>query len=117
MLPSRTDSANQKPHPTSDQPGTLLQQMQAIMYSIYLGDRRKTTARREWGDARALVMPHAREASTIAEPRSCAPHNDPANFVDTADPRRNGWVQTRCRHCGRLIGYRQVTRDRKGGTE
>lgn len=64
MLGSEPDSAIPIPRPTADQPGTLMDQMQAIVFAIYLGDRRKTSARAEWEDARALVMPHARTEAT-----------------------------------------------------
>lgn len=104
-----------KPRPTHEQPGTLLEQMQAIVTSIYLGDRRDTSAHDEWQEARARVIPHAREAGTPKESRSCSPHNDPDNHITTPDPRRNGWLETRCRKCGRLIGYRRAGSDRKDG--
>ncbi len=60
MIPLEPEGATPIPRPTPDQPGTLIQQMQAIVFAIYLGDRRKTNAQKEWQDARALVMPHAR---------------------------------------------------------
>jgi hypothetical protein len=60
IVPQEPDFSTHKPKPTPDQPGTWAQQLAAIEVAIYLGDRRKTDARREWSDARKLVLPHAR---------------------------------------------------------
>ena len=49
------------PVPAPNEPGTLGEQFAAIGLSLYLGSRRKTSARDAWDDARRLVMPHARE--------------------------------------------------------
>ena len=54
------ESSGNIARPTPDQPGTLMDQIQAIVFAIYLGDRRRTNAQKEWQDARGLVMPHAR---------------------------------------------------------
>ncbi|WP_417736296.1 hypothetical protein [Rosistilla oblonga] len=48
---------NRAPH---NRIGTLAQQMAAIGLSIYLGDRRGTTAAEEWDDAHRLIVPHRR---------------------------------------------------------
>lgn len=47
--------------PASDEPGTGLEQLLAAGVAIYLGERRRTSRRAEWQDARRLVIPHARE--------------------------------------------------------
>lgn len=62
MIPLDPDFSTHKPKPTPDQPGTWAQQLATIEVAIYLGDRRQTDARREWSDARKLVLPHARGA-------------------------------------------------------
>lgn len=48
-----------KHRPTPEQPGTLGQQIAAVTLSLYLAQRRCSTAAAEWQDARALVIPHA----------------------------------------------------------
>ena len=60
LLPHVQPSAR-PPVPAPNEPGTLGEQFAAVALSLYLGSRRKTSARDEWQDARRLVMPHARE--------------------------------------------------------
>ena len=47
--------------PAPGEPGTYGEQFAAAWLSVYLGRRRRTSAAAEWGDARRLVIPHARE--------------------------------------------------------
>ena len=69
MIPQPPPQASGKiASPTPDQPGTLGEQLSAIDLSIYLGARRRTSARQEWQDARRLVMPHARPDAREVRP-------------------------------------------------
>jgi len=49
------------PCPAPNEPGTLEQQVATVRVSLYLGDRRGTSAEQQWTDARRLVIPHAGE--------------------------------------------------------
>ena len=60
MITEDPNYSTHRPRPAANEPGTIAQQLAAIEVAIYLGDRRKTDARREWSDARKLVIPHAR---------------------------------------------------------
>jgi hypothetical protein len=33
-------------------------------------------------------------------------HNDQKYYQDTPDHKRQGWIETRCKVCGKWIGYR-----------
>lgn len=63
-IPLDSHFSTLKPKPTAEQPGSLAEQLLAVATSIYLGERRKSDARREWNDARELVLPHARGEAT-----------------------------------------------------
>jgi len=47
------------PCPAPNEPGTLEQQVAAVRVSLYLADRRGTTAEQQWTDAPRLGIPHA----------------------------------------------------------
>ena len=53
----------EKVTPDPDQPGTLLQQLDAIALSIALGEQTGTSAAQQWQRARQAVIPHARGES------------------------------------------------------
>ena len=60
QLPTNGQPLGRPPIPSPNEPGTFAEQFAAIGLSLYLGRRRRTSARDEWDDARRLVMPHAR---------------------------------------------------------
>ena len=39
---------------------------------------------------------------------NCSPHNNPANYIDTPDEKRPGFIKSHCRVCGKFIGYRRI---------
>ena len=40
--------------------------------------------------------------------RGCSPHNEPENYIDESVEQRPGWIRTKCRVCGKFIGYRST---------
>lgn len=63
MIIDFTPAAN----PHRSEPGTLIQQFAAIGISLYLAERRGTTAETEWQDARAMLIPHARPTIVVSD--------------------------------------------------
>jgi hypothetical protein len=63
--------------PTHEQPGSLAEQLAAVGLSLYLADRRASTAAVEWQDARALAIPHARPTIAVSDPPSDPRCSDP----------------------------------------
>ena len=58
----------QSPRPAPNEPGTITEQLAAVNVSLYLGQRRGTSAAFEWQDARGLVIEHARTLVTSDSP-------------------------------------------------
>jgi hypothetical protein len=50
--------------------------------------------------------PTAAEILAARAPACCGTHTDPDGWTDEPAPRRPGWLQTTCRRCGALVGYR-----------
>ena len=53
--------------------------------------------------ARIVSGDHPRRPTDGA--RVCLSHQQPFDAVETADPRRVGWIRFTCRRCGGFLGY------------
>lgn len=53
----------------------------------------------------------AHRAEIIETLAGCGSHNNPEQYADEPDPRREGWIRTTCRACGRFLGYRPADLD------
>lgn len=78
----------------------LLQRLQAAWHVVPVA---VSTLKAETG---ASSMTPAKRAN-----RDCEPHVPPFDQVDEPDRTRSGWVRSRCRRCGRFLGYRLRTAD------
>jgi hypothetical protein len=38
----------------------------------------------------------------------CGVHSPPLEMIDEPDKSRSGFIRSKCRHCGRFLGYRRA---------
>jgi hypothetical protein len=62
------------------------------------------------GQIRAHKLAIIAELSSLPGATSrCVQHVDPTTWQDAPDPKRKGWLRTRCVRCGGFVGYRPET--------